>query len=537
MRKFVLLLMLLLSAGSIISQDIPKDVAFRLQQIKYIKNNYLPVEIEWLPREINTDYSEYRGELLPDSTFIYSSFVSVSDDDHEDIFEAYWMGKIYKSQLTFSGYSSPEPLNRNINNKNYYNVNFCFNEARNILFFTRCSKAAYPRLMCDIWKSELHNGDWQKPTKLPSTVNAPHANNTQPNWVEYENFNVLYFVSNRMDGEGELDIWFSIYKNGKFEEATNLGPIINTPGNEVTPFYNSKNKTLYFSSDEHLGIGGYDIHYSRGALSDWAEPSNMGVPFNSEYNDVYLTLNPNDNNGYFSSNRPNNKYSHKECCNDLYAYTWITPKDTLIPIPVVDTLNLEKQITQLIPLTLYFNNDEPDPKSTALTTQKNYRLTLANYIANKEVFKKEYSKGLSEKEQQQAIQNIEHFFTDSVQKGYAQLVQFSKILYTLLESGKSVSITVHGYASALHKTDYNFKLSSRRISSLINYLTEYENGALLPYLNGTKTNQLTIIEKPLGSQEAIAKNINANVHDKRNSVYSISASIERRIQVVSVTIQ
>lgn len=529
--------MLFLFTGSIFSQIIPKDVAFRLEQIKFIKNNKLPVEIEWLPREINTDYSEYRGELLPDSTFIFSSFVSVSDDDHEDIFEAYWMGKIYKSKLTFSGYSTPEPLDDVINNKNYYNINFCFNEARNILFFTRCSKSAYPHLRCDILKSENKNGFWQKPTKLPTSVNAPHGNNTQPYWVEYENYSVLYFVSNRIDGFGELDIWFSIYKNGKFEEATNLGPIINTPGNEVTPFYNSKNSTLYFSSDEHLGIGGYDIHYSRGALSDWAEPSNMGVPFNSEYNDVYLTVNMNDNNGYFSSNRPNSKYSHRECCNDLYAYSWIPPKDSLIPTPIVDTVNLEKQITQLIPLTLYFNNDEPDPKSTTLTTQKNYRLTLANYIANKEIFKKEYSKGLSPIEKEEAVQNIELFFTDSVQKGYAQLIQFSKILYSILESGKSVTITVHGYASALHKTDYNFKLSSRRISSLVNYLKEFDNGILMPFLDGTKPNQLKIIEKPLGSQEAIAKNINANIHDKRNSVFSISASIERRIQVVNITIK
>lgn len=537
MRNVRLLLTLLLSAGSVIAQDIPKDVAFRLQQIQYIKNNHLPVEIEWLPREINTEYSEYRGELLPDSSFIFSSLISVSDDDHEDIFEAYWMGKIYNSKLTFSGYSSPEPLTQNINNKRYYNINFCFNEARNIMFFTRCSKSAAPHLRCDIWKSELQNGGWEKPSKLPSTVNTSHGNNTQPCFVEYENFSVLYFVSNRMGGEGELDIWFSIYKDGKFAEAANIGPTINTSGNEVTPFYDTQTKTLYFSSDEHLGIGGYDIFYSRGALNDWAEPSNMGVPFNSEYNDIYLTINPTDNNGYFSSNRQHNKYSHRECCNDLFSYTWIVPIDTLIPIPKKDSVSWADQIKQVLPLTLYFNNDEPDPKSTALTTQKNYRLTLANYLTNKEKFKKEYSKGLSEKEQETAILTIEQFFTDSVQKGYSQLVQFSKLLYDILESGKNITLEVHGYASPLHKSDYNFKLSSRRISSFINYLKEYNDGALLPFFNGEKKNQLTILETPLGSQEAIAKKINANLHDTRNSVYSISASLERRIQVISVVIE
>ena len=84
----------------------------------------------------------------------------------------------------------------------------------------------------------------------------------------------------------------------------------------------------------------------------------------------------------------------------------------------VDTISKLTQVQSLIPLTLYFNNDDPDPKSNATTTDKNYRLTISNYIAAKEKFKQEYSKGLSTEEQQIANQAIETFFKDSVEKGY-----------------------------------------------------------------------------------------------------------------------
>lgn len=537
MKYFVLILCALLLIGNLPAQDVPKDVAFRLQQIQFIKNKTLPVLLELLPRHINTEQSEYKGVLLPDSTFIFSSLVSLSEDDHENIFDAYWMGKIYRSPLTVSGFASPEPFPKEINNKNYYNINFTFNEARNILFFTRCSKSAYPHLICDIWKSTYYDGKWSKATKLPSNINKPYQNNTQPHFVEYKDYSVLYFVSNATGSFGGLDIWYSIYQNGRFQDPINLGSKINTQGNEVTPFYDIKEENLYFSSDEHLGIGGYDIFYSKGALSQWSEPSNIGVPLNSEYNDVYFTVNQNDRNGFFSSNRPNSRYSHRECCNDIYAYQWNFPKDTTNQTLTLDTIKIIQKMESLVPLTLYFNNDEPDPKSTQLVTTKNYRLTVSNYLAAKEKFKLEYTKGLSAEEQIESRQAIETFFKDSVENGYYKLLTFCKLIKEVLDEGKSVSITVQGYASALHKSDYNFKLSSRRISSFVNFLKEYEDGVLLPYLNGDTKNVLQIIEIPMGSEEAVAKNLSANIHDQRNSVYSIAASLERRIQVVKVTVK
>ncbi|MBQ7488898.1 MAG: hypothetical protein IJT51_00040, partial [Bacteroidales bacterium] len=186
----------------------------------------------------------------------------------------------------------------------------------------------------------------------------------------------------------------------------------------------------------------------------------------------------------------------------------------------------------LLPITLYFHNDEPDPRTTATTTKQNYRATLANYIALKETYKTEYAKGLRGEAADNARQKIERFFADSVEQGFRKLEELTTMLVTDLEAGNTVSITVCGFASPLHKADYNVALSARRIASFVNYLKEYDHGRLMPYLNGKARNRLIIIGEPEGASMA-RKEVSDNVNDTRNSVYSIAASKERRIQITT----
>lgn len=117
--------------------------------------------------------------------------------------------------------------------------------------------------------------------------------------MEYSDYQVLYFVSNRPGGYGGCDIWYSIVKDDKFQPAINAGPVVNTEGNEVTPFYDKVSKTLFFSCDERKGYGDYDIWSANGALSSWKTPEILDKPFNSEYNDIYFTLNPDGKSAIF----------------------------------------------------------------------------------------------------------------------------------------------------------------------------------------------------------------------------------------------
>jgi hypothetical protein len=112
---------------------------------------------------------------------------------------------------------------------------------------------------------------------------------------------------------------------------------------------------------------------------------------------------------------------------------------------------------------------------------------------------------------------------------------FRDLLLEELKKGAKINITVKGFASPLAKTDYNVNLTKRRISSLVNYLMEYEAGIFKPYLTGTAPNGGKVIftQVPFGEYTA-NKLTSDNFHDQKNSVYSRAAGIERKIEIQSV---
>jgi hypothetical protein len=331
---------------------------------------------------------------------------------------------------------------------------------------------------------------------------------------------------------GGTDIWFSFFGDDVFSEPVNLGSIINTPGNEITPFYHTQKQTLYFSSDWHAGFGGFDIFKSKGALSAWEQPFNMGYPINSPANDMYFTINDVDNDGFFTSNRIGSYYTADEtCCNDIYEYRWLKDmikiqRDTFL---IKDIVSISESINDILPLTLYFHNDEPNPKSMATTTDKDYKTTLEEYISMMDVYKTEYSSGLTGEEKEKAIADIDTFFLKTVGNGFVHLEQLTQWLLEDLKQGNNVHITIIGFASPLHSDDYNVRLSSRRISSLKNYI---QNQHIFDTYLDTMVpgNKLYFIEDPRGKRFA-SEYVSDNPNDIRNSVYSIAAGMERRIQI------
>lgn len=510
------------------------DASERKQQVDFIKHDTLPVEIKELPSVINSSYSEYNGMLFPDSTFYFSSLRPESEDDFANIFSQFWSTRIYKSKLTIGGYSKPEPLGTAINDDKYYNCNFTFDSSRTRLLFSRCLRDSGKELQCSLWSSERKGGHWQKAQPLNRRINLPGTTTTQPCWVDYGDYSVMYFVSNRPKGFGDMDIWYTIFRNGHFDDPINAGSAINTLDNEVTPFYDKNTGRLYFSSDgTHLTIGGYDIFVANGSLSQWSEPENVGVPINSEANDIYFIVNQHNKDGFFASNRPKNPDADADtCCTDLYAFHYLYEEDTVPEEDtiVADTISVTEKAVLLLPITLYFHNDEPDPKTTATTTKQNYRNTLANYLALNDLYQNEYAKGLKGAAADEARRKIARFFADSVENGFRKLEEFTALLLRDLKAGKNVEITICGFASPLHKADYNLALSSRRIASFVNYLQDYDNGIFLPYLSGSAKNRLTVIREPEGSSLA-KREVSDNPNDQRNSVYSIAASKERKIQI------
>jgi outer membrane protein OmpA-like peptidoglycan-associated protein len=112
----------------------------------------------------------------------------------------------------------------------------------------------------------------------------------------------LYFASDKPDGFGGMDIYYSNWKNGYWEDPVNLGPLVNTKGNETYPFINETGE-LFFSSDGHGGLGGKDIFVTKQRGAEWFPPVRLEAPLNSEYDDFGIVTNAIMNAGYFSSNR------------------------------------------------------------------------------------------------------------------------------------------------------------------------------------------------------------------------------------------
>ncbi|MCW3467598.1 OmpA family protein [Chitinophaga nivalis] len=140
------------------------------------------------------------------------------------------------------------------------------------------------------------NGDgWSKPVLLDSLVNTAGSNTQQP-FVLPDGKHLLY-SSDKPGGHGGFDLWSAVIdETGKPLETTNLGEVINTAGNEQSPFYHEATNTLVFSADSRTGMGGYDFFASKGRIGSWKEPVNMGYPVNSIKDDIYFASRSNNKN-------------------------------------------------------------------------------------------------------------------------------------------------------------------------------------------------------------------------------------------------
>jgi len=206
---------------------------------------------------------------------------------------------------------------------------------------TRCAKNWQEETICSIYKSQLRNGIWQKPEPLPASINDPNYTATQPalGRTAKSDREIVYFVSNRPEGRGGLDIWYTVWDDKKnvYSKVRSLGSKLNTEGDEMTPFYDLPSRTLYFSSTGHPGIGGLDIFKAFGERNKWTHLKNVGYPLNTSYDDLYFTVNRSGEEGFLASNRPGaNSVNNETCCDDIYHYRWneytrITVTGTIYP--------------------------------------------------------------------------------------------------------------------------------------------------------------------------------------------------------------
>lgn len=207
------------------------------------------------------------------------------------------------------GFDKGQPLPYPFNDS-YKEGSPAINLTNDLLIFSRLLKGniggqPYPNY--DLFYSEFIDGSWTDPENFGTNINRSDSWESNPSLSS--DGKLLLFASDRPGGYGGSDIWFSVRNSdGTWRKAQNMGPVINTAGNERSPFLHTDSKTLYFSSNGHDKIGGMDIFYSRmDDNNSWSKPQNIGYPINSENDEVDFFVSFDGKTAYYSSNNVNGK--------------------------------------------------------------------------------------------------------------------------------------------------------------------------------------------------------------------------------------
>ncbi len=283
-----------------------------------LKNPVLGTTTTQIGSHINTIFSDFAPVQINKELY----FSSLRFEDRTKA----TLPKMHFSHILKSTDDGPgEKLEMEVLKKPGLNIaHVSFNKDLNKVYFTICENLNDLDKRCDIYRCDFDSsGQWSNIFKLPEQVNVSGKTATQPNIAYSANLNkeVLYFVSDRDNGKGNLDIWYSIIdEDGNFSDALNLAAL-NTPQDDVTPFYHNASNMLYYSSKGHLGMGGFDIYSSRDLFGDWSSIKHLGVPINSSLDDVYFFKKEKGNEAWLASNRVGTMFIDElseACCLDVF---------------------------------------------------------------------------------------------------------------------------------------------------------------------------------------------------------------------------
>lgn len=247
------------------------------------------ISIHNMGDSINSPASEYFPTVsIQDSLFLFMRRLNLSRED------------FYTSTMGLDGFSAAIPLSDTLNFAAKKGSMSLSADLQTLYYAADYAEQGYGRY--DIYKVQRSPWGWSKPKNLGQRINSDFwdsAPSIAPDG------NTIYFASNRPEGYGGIDIYVA-YKNekGYWEEAINLGPSINTKGDDQTPFIHADNQSLYFSSNGRPGFGGSDIYVARKKIDgSWTTPINLGYPINTYDNEGSIAVASNGSTAYIASDR------------------------------------------------------------------------------------------------------------------------------------------------------------------------------------------------------------------------------------------
>jgi peptidoglycan-associated lipoprotein len=275
----------------------------------------LKMTVENLGNKINTPNNEYSPSVAGGTLYF-----AAMRDAKETVLngkEGDYFTKIYAVFKKADGtWDTPNPIAGDVNGIGKHQGNVSFSPDGKVMYFTRFG----------VSNSEISESKIFYSVNKGSSFGAPNeVAGVNGNWIakhpamgDLYGKSVLFFSSNMPGSKGGYDIFYAERKDdGNFSAPVNAGDVINTEGDEETPFY--RDGKLYFSSNGLVGIGGFDNFTTTWNGSVWSKPENMGKGYNSSTDDHYLTMDAGGN-VFFTSNRGGGRsIKSKTCCDDIYA--------------------------------------------------------------------------------------------------------------------------------------------------------------------------------------------------------------------------
>ena len=337
----------------------------------------------------------------------------------------------------------------------------------------------------DIYISVLTNEGWSSRMNAGPKVNSEFWESApclSPDKTE------LYFSSDRPGGYGGIDLYVSrLLANGRWSEAINLGPVINTAGDETGPFMHADNQTLYFTSNGHPGYGGEDIYMAKRKSDGFARPYNLGFPINTIHNESTLTVTADGRWAYYASDREDSRGGmdiyHFELRPNLrpLATTWvqgkvfdsITGKGLSAVIELID-LDSKRVVSQVQ------SDDEgqylstlPVGKTYAFSVnKKGYLFHSARFVLGDSTGKSHFVLDIPLKPFAAGAKVVLHnilFETGKSDLLPESLVELGKLV-SLMKENPALKIEISGHTDNIGRTGDNQVLSTARAKRVVDHL-------------------------------------------------------------------
>lgn len=422
---------------------------------------------------INTPDLEYFPSLTIDAKkLIFTKRIGSNED-------------FYESDLVDGVWSKAVPLSGNINSPNYNEGAQNISQDGKWLIFTGCN---FPRGLgsCDLYISYLTKNGWTEPQNMGPNINSEFWESTPSLSPDKRD---LYFSSSVPGGFGGKDIWVSHRDDrGKWSVPYNLGPEINTSGDESTPFIHADNQTLYFNSTGHPGYSEKPDLFVTRKLPDgkWSKPENLGYPINTIDDEGSLIVTADGETAYYSSDRSDTRGGL-----DIYTFELrkdIRPLKTLWVRGQVYDAKTKDGIPSTIELTDVNSNQvisrlQTDEDGNYLVTipvekeyafnvnRKGYLIYSENYHISKDLdsaFVVDIPLQPIESKAMVVLKNV-FFGTNETALKSASIVELDKVV-SLLKENPEVKILITGHTDNVGKPEDNLKLSEGRALSVVNYL-------------------------------------------------------------------